>query len=452
MGADFSRDSFDPLRRFSRVLQQQGRIHIDSDDNERNSIQLHLVRTLAADLIGPYGGHGDSFKIDPVAGLKNDFQVGEGHYYVDGWLLESDRTLHYRGDADHPGQSPESIAPEPDAGTYVAYLDAWERHVSAAEYDSALPRNDPGRLAEVALAGPDTSSRAQVAWRVRLTGVDQQGAPANPAAKDALWQKTLTALDLPRGRLTARAVDPGSDDTPDPCVVAPTSAYRGVENQLYRIEVQKGGFAGEATFTWSRENASILFQVDSIEGVTLRLKEGWRDSRFGLKVGDFVELEGPAQRAGDPGPIYRIAAYHDETLEIELDSAPDANAANGDLLLRRWDHQKRPASAGTGKIVDGAIQVVEDQWINLEDGISVRFEKDDANPAVYRAGDYWLVPARTALGDILWPSSNGVPSPIPPNGVDHHLAPLALVAFAGNGDFQFIDDLRRPFRTLTEIG
>ena len=35
---------------------QQGRVQLDADWNEQADILLHYLRTLAADLIGPFGG------------------------------------------------------------------------------------------------------------------------------------------------------------------------------------------------------------------------------------------------------------------------------------------------------------------------------------------------------------------------------------------------------------
>ena len=99
MKGDFSRDSFDPLRRFSRVLMQQGRVQLDADWNEQVAIQLHFLRRLAADLIGPHGGPGDGFLVQDTAGpnpIKNDFRLSPGGYYVDGWLCENDQPLFYR--------------------------------------------------------------------------------------------------------------------------------------------------------------------------------------------------------------------------------------------------------------------------------------------------------------------------------------------------------------------
>ena len=56
MKGDFTRDTFDSRKHFSRVLMQQGRVQIDADWNEQAAILLRYMRSLAADLIGPYGG------------------------------------------------------------------------------------------------------------------------------------------------------------------------------------------------------------------------------------------------------------------------------------------------------------------------------------------------------------------------------------------------------------
>ena len=59
MPGDFSRDTFDSRKHFSRVLMQQGRVQLDADWNEQTAIFLHYLRTLAKDLMGPYAGPAD---------------------------------------------------------------------------------------------------------------------------------------------------------------------------------------------------------------------------------------------------------------------------------------------------------------------------------------------------------------------------------------------------------
>src|SRR6476620_9486704 len=92
MKGDYSNDTFDPAKHFTRVLMQQGRVQLDSDWNEQAAILLHYLQNLARDLIGPHGGP----KVSP--GLEigvidkdekiEDLSIGTGRYYVDGILSE----------------------------------------------------------------------------------------------------------------------------------------------------------------------------------------------------------------------------------------------------------------------------------------------------------------------------------------------------------------------------
>src|SRR6185437_14504975 len=83
MKGDFTRDTFDAAKHYSRVLMQQGRVTLDADANEQTAILLHYMRTLAADLIGPYAAPvaaaGFGLTYDANAG---DLIIGAGRYYV----------------------------------------------------------------------------------------------------------------------------------------------------------------------------------------------------------------------------------------------------------------------------------------------------------------------------------------------------------------------------------
>jgi hypothetical protein len=59
----------------------------------------------------------------------------------------------------------------------------------------------------------------------------------------------------------------------------------------------------------------------------------------------------------------------------------------------------------------------------------------------YITGDYWLIPARTATGDVEWPKvigadgnletdaqGNIIPVALPPHGITHYYAPLAVIS------------------------
>jgi hypothetical protein len=117
------------------------------------------------------------------------------------------------------------------------------------------------------------------------------------------------------------------------------------------------------------------------------------------------------------------------------------------ILVRRWDHRNRrdfPISKNGGILVkengrDSSKTSVE---IPLEDGIVV--ELSLPKQAEFRQGDYWLIPARAANGDILWPPGR---TGVPARCTEHHYAPIALITKAGDADI--IIDLRRNIQVAT---
>lgn len=478
MKGDFSRDSFDALRHYSRVLQQQGRVALDADGNERESIQLHHLRSLAADVIGPFGGPGTGFQLLDKVGttvLQQNFLIGKGHYYVDGWLCENDGDVFYASHDNGPSQ-PWLPAPlELENGkNYLAYLDVWERHVTAAEVDGGLDTASPGGMREVALGGPDTTTRAQVVWQVKVSPDDRALLPATPltAAQWATWMDANWATwrsmwqPVMRGRLKARATttDP---DTGNPCVASPQSRYRGLENQLYRIEVHQGGTVGSATpptFVWSRENGSVVSAVEHVGDRSLQLVAGWRDARFALSVGDVLELlDEDMVLKGAPGPLVRVTGVDldDLTISFEAGSVAPAMIGARATVLRRWDHGHRDTTrtaANDGRPViakDLALTLTEGRWLTIEDGISIFFDAAALpDRQQYRTGDYWLIPARTAIGDILWPRTADVqrqPLSQPPHGVEHHYAPLAIVTVNATGGVTVVAEPTKRFKSLMEL-
>src|ERR1051325_5308603 len=115
MKGDFTRDSFESHKRFTRVLQQQGRVQIDADWNEQVAIFWEYWRNFTRDLVGPFAGpHGKcGFGIIPsseIDGLvspseasrlkdmlksDDDFLIGPGSYYVDGLLCRNTDYVPY---------------------------------------------------------------------------------------------------------------------------------------------------------------------------------------------------------------------------------------------------------------------------------------------------------------------------------------------------------------------
>src|SRR5262249_39626056 len=94
------------------------------------------------------------------------------------------------------------------------------------------------------------------------------GGTTDAAQDDEILCEEMRALLAAARRVappTLKAqVKPG-DANDDPCLIAAEARFRGLENQLYRVEVHRGGLpatdATSATFKWSRENGSVIFPI-----------------------------------------------------------------------------------------------------------------------------------------------------------------------------------------------
>jgi hypothetical protein len=430
MKADLTRTTFDPRKHFARVLMQQGRVQLDADWNEQVAIILRYMRALAADVYGRAGGPTDNrgFTISDISPAKDDFSIGPGHYYVDGILCEAGPKVRYKNQPDYP---PAPLSLDVNK-SYQVYLDVWERLITYVEDDS---------IREVALGGPDTAARTKIVWQVKVIESPKDGYKVDQL-DDHLQGDN-------RGFLKARAKV--KSVSTDPCVIPPDARYRGPENQLYRVEVHSpgpvrgaGNPTGGATFKWSRENGSVVFPIVNLAGAKVTLENLGRDDRFSLAEGDWVEVEDddyvlqnrPVQ--SPPAPLLRVQSIDRSAMQVTLGGTPAGVGTDPAKhpLLRRWDQKEGdPAEGGLQLGSDNAALIVEDSgdtWLDLENGIQIQFQKPGSTaPNQYRSGDYWLIPARTATGDVEWPTSNTkdgrIPIAVPPDGVTHHYAPLATI-------------------------
>lgn len=318
-----------------------------------------------------------------------------------------------------------------DDGTYLAYLDAWLRHVTDLD--------DPG-LVEPALGGLDTTTRARTIAQVRLKHLG--AAKLDDCAAVAPLPELLAGSADPEdrrastGRLSARARPP--DESTDICVIPPDARYQGLENQLYRVEVHDPGELGTATFKWSRENGSIVVLWTGQTSNRLAVSSVGRDAVLGFASGQLVELvDDTIELHGRPGRLVQLSEPPgDNELIVPAASGVQRSAFPLNPKIRRWDSDE----AVTVEIGPG------EGYLALEDGVEVRFEA-----GYYNTGDYWLIPARTTTREVDWPrDAADRPLARPPAGIAHHLAPLALVQVAG-GEPKKVVDCRTLFPPLTAI-
>lgn len=443
MKGDFSRVSFDPNKHFTRVLQQQGRVQLDADWNEQAAIVLHYQQMLAADLIGPHGGPADEVNSDGMVRKRNlgfaiitdaggnlteatdaereylnnqlaspddngPLLIGKGRYYVNGLQAAADDYYSLYHQPDYPWPPGEKLR----VGRYVMYLDVWERHITCIEDKS---------IREVALEGADTTTRAKLVWQVK----------AKPLSGEQDINDQLEALKTElypanRGWLKVRAKYEGKSE---PCIIAPEASYRGLENQLYRVELYWVGT--KPWFKWSRDNASTATAAKLL-GNLVKVEEP-----RGFVVGQWVELTSNEQELrGRASPLYQIKKIEGDELFLNttaVDTPSDLSPGE------TWPTKARHWGGAQ------AIKESSSEWQTLADGVQVQFQPlQDATSNQYRTGDYWLIPLRTATGNVDWPPDTA----LPPQGITHAYAPLAIVDISTTLEATFVRELRKAFKPL----
>jgi hypothetical protein len=455
MHGDFSRTTFDPADGYRSVLLQQGRVLLDADWNEQAGITAHHDEARTRDVVGRSGGPAPApggagpFAVIaadgsvPAGTAWADLRVTPGVYYVDGLLCESlapgtgvgwplTDQPYLRALGTDPGLPEPAGAAEGDR--YALYLDVWTHHVTADEEPSLL---------EPALGGPDTSTRARSVWQVRAAAIDPGDRCSDLHAPDR--------FAVPARRLAAGLLPPEVDA--DPCQITGTGGYEGLENQLYRVQVHDAADSASAgTFLWSRDNGSVVARLLTLVAgpatsgtATLGLDRQGRDEELSIRENHLVEITSAhRQLRGQPGFLARAGAPAGLTLPVTwlvAAGAPETLDALGEApIVRRWDGGPLP------------VRVAE---TTLEAGITARFPSGGRA----RTGDFWTIPARTVRlahgltqlsGTIVWPPGGTGPAERLPDGVVHHVAPLAVVRRVATG-WDRESDCRRLFPPLTGL-
>jgi hypothetical protein len=470
MKGDFSRVRFSPTKQYTRVLQQQGRVAVDADANEQCAIDDYLRDTETRDIVGRSGYPAYEKESFHISVQGQALSIGPGRYYVDGILCINPEPLAY-------GQQNFLINPNPtDVALLMSlaqgsipviqvYLEVWQRLVTDL---------DDSCLREPALGQADTTARLQTVWRVvastpqgsssgLVTGTRFPTASASrsvvafrqplqgitatlpsPAFEDccAAMQGPAETAGSP-GKMTAFTGTGGGDCS---CQPTPPAGYLGLENQLYRVEIHQGGDETQATFKWSRENASVLVGVTGVSGSQVYVDSVGPDANLGFSSGQWVEISDDSFLFGpdppnQPGNLYQIQLVTSESLLVSM-MQKTVTPVNPTLhaSMRRWDQ------FGSAAGPDGISLPVASAY-SLENGISVQFAKGQ-----YQPGDYWLIPARTATGNVEWPPCDSDGSAFqPPHRIPVFRTPLACIQWDYTKGQPVAHDCRKPFYPLTAL-
>lgn len=457
---DLSRAAFDARKHYSSVRMQQGRVLVDDDWNEAETIAEERDRRATAEIVGPVGSPNDGFKIvnPTTAQGRYDFEISAGSFYLGGHRLELEAAQHYLLQTDFLAVSGEEPTIAADDRWDLVYLETYQQTVSAVE-DS--------ELFEVALGGPDSATRVRTMSRVHVLA-NTPGRDCHDAweALRADWAVTHRGQineqhELVRDAALTVTYEPGTDAN-DLCAPVVQGGYLGAENQAIRVQLVDG-----THFTWGFDNASPLYRVLVTAGDTVTLLTEPRDQAHWPLSGDTVEIlpwaavlpngEKIAERRGhlslvdssydpasneltlaDPLPPGFDEEWRDRADESELE------AGGAFYYMRVW--QRGSARGGEAAVLftPGTAKELG------HTGIEVTLDGSDLV-----AGDYWIIAARPATPKrvVPWALEEGRT----PHGIRVFVAPLALIRWGRDPDDGIdivpleVHDCRERFRPLTRL-
>lgn len=410
-------------RGYSGVLMQQGRLYTDSDWNENTAIQTERMESALARVIGPGGTPktAPGFAITAGAG---GFGIGAGSYWVDGVRVENPAPISYADQGGGLNLEPLTEIVQ-DGAEMLIHLELRKDEVSALQ---------DGLLADPALSGIDTAVRERAHWRVAIRPVTLTDAERTEIVARAGCGHAPDFPDWRPGTGRMSAGTAPAADLPDDsdCLIPPDAGYLSQENQLYRVQIVRGGTRAQARFVWSRENGSVAARLGRDEGGAFILLGAREDEALGFPSGGWVEVLDDRDAAlGRPGTFTRMTL-------TEGVATFSPGIGNFDQMVnprvRRWDHG---GASALGLPLTAAPTL-------LERGVQVAFTDGS-----YVAGDAWMFEARAATGAVIWPPCPGAAdAAVPPMTWGVRRVPLALARRAGDGIAQ-ITDLRATFPALT---
>ena len=407
-----SRNSRQPVKDYSSVCHQQGRMLTDSDLTEQALISRDRLNEALQDVIGSgTPRHGALLQVTE-AGDARIPTLHWGRVYIDGVPAEV-RPGPGAPDADrfdYAHQLSYPQAPDLPAAAYRFYVDVWERSVIWLE-DEML--RDPG------LHGADTTTRTQTMAQVKWcdAGIDPICPDVNPSIGDA------------RLRLVLRSFATSADPC-DPCADE-LELNDPVGNYLFRVEVHDVSYdiadqPEAVVLKWSSENGAEAY-------ATADVPPDFASNQFVYEFFDDVTEKQLGVHLGrDPGNQRIIDGQRQSPVNSFSDSTPLAKA-----FVRRWDGWCRVEKIGSDwqltEGFEGGIDLTSGVGLDKPGhvtqggdtlGIELRVISLQLQLADFPllAGDYWTTPVRESIhqqGEVLLQDAETAGG-VPPEGEVHH--------------------------------
>lgn len=439
MKGEISRYSHRPDKRYSGVFWQMGRMLTDADEIELREIVNASVTGLGDDAVAS-GAPADGGIVElnaagqPV-GLRPGIIYADG---IRGEVLASTSDplgplALYDNQVDFP--NPPAIA-----GDIVAYIDIWERTVTAVE--------DQGLL-DAGLHGADTSFRTQQMAQIKWC--PNGGAPFFEGSGNPQKGNAVLTAEL---RAAVTAPDPC-----DPCAEELEVDAR-VGSYLFRLEVHDvvgpANAPDAVILKWSAENGAIHHHTGQEPA----------DFKTSKHIYDFFsrESESHVGAHGVPGFVPTRRA-----LDAEYPgSAPDTADWP---YVRRWDGFIALTRSGANLVLDldgDGNPIGSDEGVKLTNSAglghvemagglltleltSLQLILDTAGKS-FLAGDYWLAEVRERAPHDETTDQRVTVVTAEPLGIVHHYT--RLIAVDANNIIQPLSDAERralSFPPLTDI-
>ncbi|MCU0541833.1 MAG: carboxypeptidase-like regulatory domain-containing protein [Oscillatoriaceae cyanobacterium Prado104] len=450
MKGDFSRWYFNQKDNFAGVLQQQGKVLLDSDWNAQTQIINDWQETAGQDIIGAGvaavpAGAPDAFKVTQALLGSSSVQLTlfPGRIWADGLLvnLEVDKNATGKPIVDANDQPiakrtatylqlpiqepPENLIRRQIRDAVI--LEVWQEAINGFQL--------PEILIEPALGGPDTTERIQTSTAFKLYRL----------APDETCENIRTKLQddfANKGKLTV-SLQPTAVTKGD-CPVVKDGGYTGFEHYLYRIEIARVD-SSTPSFKWSQFNGGLVGRGEfkpaaGDEPTKVLITANFQAITTSGSIEFYLEAIEYDANFGHWRVIYGAKATLNSDNELILNATtlfgtfPAASDPPKTTFFRLWNGIEEISQfpMGTSK--------------ELRDGIRLEFE--NPSPGKYVPGDYWTFKVRA--GEIDNPPF--LLQEQPPDGIHYHRVPVAELNWNRNQTITFnageIEDCRKPFRPL----
>ena len=440
----------------------------------------------------PHGHHHSHPHYRPA-----ELWIGAGRCYLEGVASDNPRDVRYESQPDCPGLSLEDL--QHHRGSYLAFLQSWDRVVTAIEDES---------LRETALGGGDTALKTRVVSQVRLWPLPENSLPIlpEPERRGCLRLERTEGVPLAENHLYRIEIHQSGYAAADPKhpwaldqglevvaierrggggelgvvvreqpgdepagfhdrlvelsnslaglllsgrVVLVTRDHPGLLNLSLIVEGRDAAFEHcfqedwllrpIATAKWSEDNGAWAFAVTGLsEEVVSLANPACMDGV--LKIGDWVEVTDDVTILRRiPTELRRIIGIEgegDTQFRIELDQ-PFRDPLDRDFSAISPHH---PLLRRWEAIADlGSLPLKAEAAVVLKGGVTLSF-----GHGRFEAEDYWAAPLRHQLE---WPADSDGAHYLPPFGPEIRRTELAEVE-AHHGGLE-VRDLRKIFQPLT---